>query len=208
MINILSISGSPVEGSSTELLLHRVASSIIEHLADGEEARLTTVQISDLNFIPCQACGRSPGNRFCLFDDDLTPVYRQLELADCLLFGSPVYFDSVSAQAKSFIDRCNCFRPPDWENVDPKHDFIKRIKRKRPGGMVLVGGERGWFEGARRVIAGFFRWIEVANEGMVTHHSPSFRQRGTAASDQTALQEADALGRHLAACLTPASIER
>jgi hypothetical protein len=67
--------------------------------------------------------------------------------------------------------------------------------------MLLVGGERGWFEGARRVVAGFFKWVEVTNEGMVAYHSDNFRLKGTAAADQAVLAEATVLGRKLAAII-------
>ena len=184
--------------SSTDLLLKRIAGSFKSTLSGREKVRQTFVKLNDLKYIPCQSCGEAPDRGFCFFDDDLTSIYRKLEHCDCLLFGSPVYFDSVSAQAKMFIDRCNCFRPADFHNVDPDHDFLKKLTRKRPGAMVLVGGERGWFEGARRVIAGFFKWVEVTNEGMIIYHSQDFNRSGTVREDKPTLAEADALGQRLA----------
>lgn len=161
----------------------------------------TFVKLNKLKFVPCQSCGEVPTFEYCFYDDDLTDVYTKVEHCDCLLFGSPVYFDSVTAQAKMFIDRCNCFRPPDFDNVDPNHRFIRRLKRKRPGAMVLVGGERGWFEGARRVVAGFFKWVEVTNEGMIIYRSPDFTRSGSVREDKEALARADELGQRLAATI-------
>jgi multimeric flavodoxin WrbA len=165
---------------------------------DGLESVHRFVRLCDLDYIPCQACGRAPEEGFCLFDDDLTPVYDDLAECDCLIVGSPVYFDSVSAQTKAFIDRCNCVRPPDWDNREPKHDFVKLLESKRPGAMVLVGGERGWFEGARRVIAGLFRWVEVTDEGKLIYRSPDYRRKGTAAEDDEVRRELQELAGHLA----------
>jgi len=198
LIKLLSLSGSPVEGSSTDFILGRVIDTVVAKLGGENRVAATKVHLNDLTYIPCQACGESPAPKYCLFDDDLTSVYQALVECDCLLFGSPVYFDSVSAQAKMFIDRCNCFRPPDYENVDPQHHFVRRLNRSRPGAMVIVGGERGWFEGARRVIAGFFKWVNVVNEGKLIYHSSDFTKAGTAADDPTVLQQADELGRQLA----------
>jgi len=160
--------------------------------------RHSFVNLNDLDFIPCQACGEAPTPRFCFFDDALTPVYRELARCDCLLFGSPVYFDAVSAQAKAFIDRCNCIRPADFGGIDLEHDFIKLLDRKRPGAMVIVGGENGWFEGARRCIAGFFKWVEVSNEGYLKFVSKDFHRLGEASESPSVLAEADELGRKLA----------
>ena len=85
--------------------------------------------------------------------------FQEVLRCDCLLIGSPIYFDTVSAQLKLFIDRCNCMRPVDFESKDERPNFVKLIERKRPGGMILVGSEGGHYEGARRTIAGFFKWI-------------------------------------------------
>ena len=197
MINVLSICGSPVESSSTEILLRRIAASVAAHARSGR-VRHALVRLNDLDFTPCQACGEAPTTSWCFLDDGLSDAYRKLAAADCLLFGSPIYFDAVSAQAKAFIDRCNCFRPADFSNEDPDHEFIKRLSRKRPGVIVLVGGEQGWFEGARRCIAGFFKWVEVVNEGVLKFHSKDFTRAGEAADDRAILKEADKLGRHLA----------
>ncbi len=200
MIKLLSISGSPVKDSSTDILLTRIADSFVKEV--DRPVSVDTVKLNELKFIPCQACGKAPTPAYCFYDDDLTGVYKLLEACDCLIFGSPVYFDSVSGQAKMFIDRCNCFRPYDFNNTDPEHNFIKLLKRKRPGAIVLVGGERQWMEGARRVVAGFFKWVEVTNEGMVTYSSTDDRKIGTVNDDDPKLAEADQLGKKLAVCVS------
>lgn len=200
MINILAICGSPVEGSSTEVLLKRIAGYIAAHVK-SDSARISFVNLNDLDFAPCQACGEAPSPSWCFLDDSLSSVYKKLAACDCLLFGSPIYFDAVSAQAKAFIDRCNCFRPADFDDQNPEHDFIKRLTRKRPGAIVLVGGEQGWFEGARRCIAGFFKWVEVVNEGVLMFRSTDFTRAGEAADSEEMLHEADQLGLSLARLL-------
>jgi len=190
LIKLLAVSGSPVDDSSTDILLKMIAEKIIEQLDGKESVELHFVKLNDLEYKSCQACGEAPRDSFCFFDD-LNDTYKLLEQCDCLLFGSPVYFDTVSAQAKLFIDRCNCFRPADFENIDPEHMFIKKLTRKRPGAIVLVGGENGWFEGARRVIAGFFKWVEVINSGQVFHASKDFCRKGTCLDDDKVMNEAD-----------------
>lgn len=198
MIKLLKISASPVEGSSTEVILAEIADAVVASLGAGNQVQTTTVRLNELKYIPCQACGKSPEPEYCIYDDDLTPVYRALVECDCLLFGSPVYFDSVTAQAKMFIDRCNCFRPPDFDNVDPDHRFIRRLTRFRPAAMVLVGGERGWFEGARRVVAGFFKWVQLVDEGTLEYRSTDFTRVGAAREDSEIRQQALELGQLLA----------
>ncbi|MEW5993987.1 MAG: flavodoxin family protein [Candidatus Zixiibacteriota bacterium] len=201
MIKLLVVSGSPVEDSSTDILLHRAADALVREVEGAIEVATTFISLNERQIIPCQSCGEAPTPKWCFYDDDLTDVLSLLAECDCLLIGSPIYFDSVSAQLKLLIDRCNCFRPADFANADPNHDFIKLIKRQRPGAMVLVGGEDGWFEGARRAVAGFFKWVEVTNEGLLIYQSKGFGRKGTVRNDESALAQADELGRKLAQLL-------
>ncbi|MBU8932537.1 MAG: flavodoxin family protein [candidate division Zixibacteria bacterium] len=198
MIKLLAISGSPVTGSSTDFLLKHVMDTVAAKLSLSLEVSTEFIKLNDLNFVPCQACGKAPENDFCTYDDDLVDVYRSVIECDCLLFGSPVYFDSVSAQAKAFIDRCNCFRPPDFEGRNTDHAFVRRIDRTRPGAIILAAGERGWTEGARRVVAGFFKWTEVINKGLVTYRSTDFVTVGGVRNDGETLDKATELGHELA----------
>ncbi|MDZ4722749.1 MAG: flavodoxin family protein [candidate division Zixibacteria bacterium] len=204
-IKILAISGSPVTESSTDFLLDKIARSIETELRvrlrdNKAELEIVTssVRLNQLNIIPCQACGIAPDPDFCFYDDDLTSVYRQLAECDCLLFGSPIHFDGVSSQAKLFIDRCNCFRPADFENKDPEHDFLKRLPRKRPGAMVFVGGKHAWFEGARRTVAGVFKWLEVTNEGMISFASEDYHLKNMAQLSPDTIEQTHTLGQLLA----------
>jgi multimeric flavodoxin WrbA len=179
-----------------EILLREVTLAVEQEL--GGDVVTETVRLNERSILPCQACGTAPTPSYCFYDDDMTALYRNVAECDCLVMGSPIHFDTVSSQAKLFIDRCNCIRPADFHHVDPDHNFLKLLERKRPGGIVLVGGEDGWFEGARRSIAGWFKWIEVVNEGVVMYRSIDFTKTGTAADDKTALTEARALGKALA----------
>ncbi len=197
-IKLLAVSGSPVEQSSTDILLAHIEGAIRGHLPHDWQVDGSFVRLNDLKFVPCQSCGEAPTPKYCFYEDDLTELYDKVAECDCLLFGTPLYFDTVSAQAKAFIDRCNCLRPADFSGSNAEHSFIRLIKKRRPGAMVLVGGEKGWFEGARRVVAGFFKWIEVSNEGTFIFHSDDYTVKGGVREDAAALAEAAALGRKLA----------
>lgn len=197
MRKLLLISGSPTRGASTDLLMQLVADECAITL--GEDVEIQMVKISELQFIPCQACGEAPTPHFCLFHE-IDKQYDQIVECDALIFGSPIYFDNVSAQAKAFIDRCNCFRPYDFKKIDPEHSFLKLLPKKRPGAMVFVGGESGWFEGARRTVVGLFKWIEIASVGMVTWSHEDVAV-GSVANDMAVTEQAKELGRKLAAAL-------
>lgn len=128
----------------------------------------------------------------------MSALYDRLINCDILLLGTPIYFDSVSAQTKLFIDRCNCLRPANFTGLPEHGHFIRLMERQRPGAMVLVGGQRAWFEGARRCVAGFFKWIEVTNEGCLKFCGVDDNKVGEVADCPDVLREADELGRKLA----------
>ncbi len=197
MLSILTLTGSPVKGSSTDIILEHIAEGIV-HASTGPVDN-QIIRLNNYVYMPCQSCGKSPEPDYCFFQDEIYPVYGQFLDCDFVLFGSPIYFDTISAQSKLFIDRCNCLKPADFSD-DAPHPFKKIITKKRLGAMVLVGGERQEFEYARKVIAGFYKWTEVENCGLIKYISRSW-EAGTAAADSDKLNEAFTLGQEMASRL-------
>ena len=185
---ILGISGSPVLGSSTEILVQEVLKG-----AESEGGIGEYVYLNELDIMPCQACGQSPADSYCLFNDGMDIIYEKFDRCHAIVIGSPIYFDSVSAQTKLFIDRTNCFRKL---NPDGESKFIEFINKRRKGAIVLVGGEREEYEYARRVIGGFFVWANIESAGVVRHAYDGF-EKGTVREKPEILKQAFDLGRKL-----------
>ena len=99
-MKILGIVCSPRKGGNTEILVK-------EALASAREAGAQTELVSVIgkNIAPCDACGSCGKTGVCHIQDDMQSIYQQLEAADAIIFGSPVYFGTVSAQAKTIMDR-------------------------------------------------------------------------------------------------------
>lgn len=190
MSNILGISGSPVQGSSTEILVREILRG-----AESKGASSDFIFLNELDIMPCQACGQSPEDGYCFFNDGMDEVYKKFDRCDSIVVGSPIYFDSVSAQTKLFIDRTNCFRAV---NPEGPESFIPRITKKRKGAIVLVGGEREKYEYARRVIGGFFVWAGIESAGVI-HYGYSDWVKGSAVNDKDLLKQALNLGIKLMA---------
>ncbi|MEZ5357879.1 MAG: flavodoxin family protein [Candidatus Zixiibacteriota bacterium] len=190
MINVLGLTGSPVADSSTEILVKEVLRGAAEKGADTE-----LIYLNEFEIMPCQACGQTPENGYCFFSDGMTELYEKFEACDAIVIGSPIYFDSVSAQTKLFIDRTNCFRSID---PDKPGEYTPRFSQKRRGAIVLVGGEREQFEFARRVIGGFFVWAGIENLGLVSFAYKGF-EKGAAAHDKRIMKQAFDMGKKLAA---------
>ncbi len=191
MSKILILNASPVKGSSTGIMLAEMARGIKEDPVRKWEEEV--ISLNDYTYRPCQSCGFSPEPDYCIFHDDLYPVYQKVLDCDIILFGTPIYFDTVSSQAKLFIDRCNCLRPPDFKQEGGSH-FKNIIAKKRLGAMVLVCGQREQWECARKVIAGWFKWVWVENLGQVVFAHDSWKT-GPVREDLSKLAEAFSLGQ-------------
>jgi len=101
---ILGIVASPRKNGNTEILVNEA----LEEAANlGAKTELWTIVNRKIE--GCNACfGCVPSGK-CVIDDDMSELYRLLKQADGVIFGSPVYFWSVTSQAKTIIDRTSCF---------------------------------------------------------------------------------------------------
>lgn len=103
-MKILGIVCSPRKGGNTEILV-REALEVAQEA--GGETEL--ILVAGKNIAPCDGCGACMEDGICKTKDYMQTIYEQLEGADGLIFGTPVYFTNVSAQAKAIIDRTYAF---------------------------------------------------------------------------------------------------
>ncbi len=142
-MKVTYISGSPRKNSNTDYLL-KLALSI----TGGKFIKLT-----DYNIKPCNSCRKCLEMSKCTINDDfnkkLVPLLRE---SDGFVLGSPVYFNNVSAQLKSFIDRT-------WS--------LRGQLKNKIGGAIVVGRKYG-LESAITAITSFFLKHEMipANRGV------------------------------------------
>jgi multimeric flavodoxin WrbA len=152
---VMAFNGSPVRGGNIDIITKNI-------LKGAGEAGFSTGHsyLNNMQILPCQSCGESPGRKLCFFEDDLFPFLQKFAECDIAVVSSPVYFDSVSAQTKLFIDRCNCFKPLNGYHTG-KFRFRQLKLKPRLGIIVLVGGDREKFIHALTVVKGFFIWTGV-----------------------------------------------
>ena len=103
-MKVLGIVGSPRKGGNTEIMVE-------EALAAAREAGAETdiFLIYDKTIAGCDACASCFQTGACKIKDDMQPLYKKMEEVDGILFGTPVYFHSYTAQAKAIIDRTFCY---------------------------------------------------------------------------------------------------
>jgi multimeric flavodoxin WrbA len=103
-MKVLGIVGSPRKEGNTEILMNEVMKTAGETGCETEIFLMHDKQIA-----PCDACGACFKTEGCIVKDDMQELYAMMERADAVIFGSPVYFGSVSAQMKAVMDRTFAF---------------------------------------------------------------------------------------------------
>ncbi len=70
-------------------------------------AEVRTLYLHGMDISPCTACEgcHAEGSKGCVIDDEMREVYNRLQKADSIVFATPVYWFSVTAQIKTVIDR-------------------------------------------------------------------------------------------------------
>jgi multimeric flavodoxin WrbA len=187
---LVALNGSPLPGSSVDLLLQAIcagardAGGAAEHIRCGE-----------LHLRPCQACGPEPTDGLCIFHDDMDRVYAALESAHAIVIGSPIYFDAVSGPLKLVMDRCNCVTPL-VRVPGGGYDFRPRWTRTRRGVFVTACSTQHPYELAERSVRGFLKWVGAKwEETLVWRHDDN--DLGSVAGRPERLAQARALGRRL-----------
>jgi len=154
-MKVCGIVGSPKRHGNVDLFVSQVLKG-----ASSQGVKTHKIFLNNLNIKPCQSCGVNPYPKYCLFDDDMKEVYAVLQSCDAIVLGSPVYFDTVSAQTKLMIDRCNCLMPY-VKRPDGASGFERRIKKRKKGVFIAVAGTDQEFNTIRITVKGFFNWANI-----------------------------------------------
>lgn len=101
--NVLVLLGSPRRRGNSAILAERIAKG-----ARAAGAKVETVFLHGLKIAPCNACYacQKKNSRGCAIMDEMQDLYPKLLAAEAWVIASPVYWFTVSAQTKLFMDRC------------------------------------------------------------------------------------------------------
>jgi len=182
---VVVLMGSPRREGNTAALATRVAGG-----AADAGARVETFYLHGLTIRPCTACEacHKPKAKGCRLRDDMDRLYPALRAADAIVFASPIYWFTVSAQMKLAVDRC-------YALLGPKGHALAG---KRMGLVFTYGGEDPFDSGCTNAIRMFqdaFGFIGAPIAGMVYASSGA----GPVRDNAKALDEAADLGRKLVA---------
>lgn len=100
---IVALNGSHIKDGNTAYLLNRILDFCRQ---EGAECELLSVHDAVLSAKTpfCVSC-QNPCQKACYKGTLLDETFDKVTKADFVIFGSPVYFGSMSAQMKSFFDK-------------------------------------------------------------------------------------------------------
>lgn len=111
--------GSPNINGNTAKLINAILDGAAENGAEK-----VIYNLGSLNIKGCDACCKCQESGCCLIDDDMQEIYQQIQTADMVVLGSPVYMWQMTAQTKLLIDRMTAFLKP---NLSSRLDNKKLI---------------------------------------------------------------------------------
>jgi len=181
---VLVLMASPrARGNSTILAEEAVRG------ARGAGAEVETVRLAKLKIGPCLACDgcRKSGAAGCVRRDDIRLLHPKVRSADALIIATPVYWFTMSGQAKLFMDRLYAFGAEGY----------RPLKGKRVGIILTYGDDDPFASGAVNALRSFqdaFAYVGAPIEGMVYGTGD---KAGEVRAKKALLDKARALGRKL-----------
>lgn len=100
VMKILMINGSPRRTGNTALALQALEKKL---QADHEVELLQSYSMTVTPCLACLECKKNDG--FCVQRDDTNTMLQKINDAECIVFGTPVFWIGMSGQLKLFIDK-------------------------------------------------------------------------------------------------------
>ncbi len=189
-VKVLGILGSPRRGGNTEILLDQALAG-----ARSQGAETEKLILNELDITPCQSCDKCMKTGECATDDDMSLVYPKLGAADCLILASPIFFCSLTAQAKLMIDRCQSI----WAAKSiPGHQVAKR--RRRGLFISTAAGDSSQFQAAMPVVKALFATLDVSYDGVLLFSG--IDTKGEIVNHPTACRDAFTAGSRLVTAIS------
>jgi multimeric flavodoxin WrbA len=182
---VLIAVGSPRKRGNSSTLAAKLAAG-----AKAGGAQVETFYLHGMDIKPCTACGgcRKKAHVDCVIEDDMQILYPKLRSADVIVIASPIYWFSVSAQTKLFMDR--------WYGLGGDQGYA--LAGKRFAILLCYADADPFSSGAVNALRAFqdaLRFIEADLVGMVYG---SASKAGEIRKNKALMEEAYELGRKIA----------
>lgn len=96
----MGILGSPRIGGNSDILLDEALAGARETGAEVEK-----VILDKLKIFGCRDCKKCNETGICVIKDDIQEIHKKILEAYAIIHSVPVYFWSMTAQMKAYLDR-------------------------------------------------------------------------------------------------------
>ena len=133
-MKLYAVNGSPRRNKNTATLLDKVLEGAHEAVPELRTERIDLYSLKYTGCVSCFACKRKNGPSYgkCAVRDDLHEVLEKLANADAVVFGSPIYYRTITGQLHAFYERF--FFP----YMQYKVGYPNLVKRKIPVACVYT----------------------------------------------------------------------
>ncbi len=187
-MKVLGIMGSPRIGGNSDILLSQALAGAKEAGAKVEKIVLDRKHISG-----CKDCKKCNKAGVCVIKDDMLEIQKKILDAYAIIHSTPVYFWSMTAQMKAYLDRWCVFFDTDW---NWQKVYYPRMLGKRIA-LITVCGDPN-VHTADPIVHSFKSTAEMARMNWLGAVMASAAEKGEIANNDAALREAWELGRKAA----------
>lgn len=152
-MKILVLNGSPRPNGATADMVNAFAQGATEA---GRAVNVVPVARKNIKgCLACEYCHRK-GNGSCVQKDDMQELYPEFLSSDMIVFASPIYYFTLSAQLQAVIHRTYALGIP------------RNVKKTA---LILSSGDAGVYEPAiGEYTNAIVDWWGVENAGIFTAH--------------------------------------
>ena len=108
-MKILILNGSPTRDGNTVAL-----ANAFKEGAESKGHEVTVLNVAHKKVNGCMSCNycHNQGNGKCIQNDDMQEIYPLLQETDMIVFASPIYYFTMSAQLEAVIQRFYAINHP------------------------------------------------------------------------------------------------
>ena len=183
MVKILGIIGSPRKGGNTEIVVNETLNAAKQVGTEVEALHLVEKDIR-----PCDGCLSCAKTGSCRIDDDFMDVFEKMAQVDAIIIASPSYFESVTPQVKSLIDRAGYYNI----NALDRSAFTGKV-----GAAIAVARRTGLATVWKQIIL-FILSQRMIVPGIAGFPNAIAQKRGDVIMDIEGMEKARELGRTVA----------
>ncbi len=172
-MKILALYGSARKNGNTAQMLDAALSEF------PVDAEIKKVYLGDLKYSGCGPCRECKTTGYCVIEDDMQQVFKDMIWAEIIIIGSPSQFSDVSSEVKMLMERT-------W--------WMKGALRNKIGGYVITG--RRYIESTMNTLHAFMlrhRMI-LGGSGALGY---TFTEMGGLENDPLAIRDARTTGKRL-----------